>query len=88
MVERSCSVGPDPGALNLRGVYYVVHAALPHLIAAGGGKIVNVGSGARRMTTTEAYGAAKARFWGSHRVSRWKFGSTALRSTRTSRVRS
>ena len=50
-------------ALNLLGVYYVTHAALPHLIAAGGGKIVNVGSGARVMPFTEAYAAAKAGLW-------------------------
>src|SRR5215471_6601837 len=50
-------------ALNLLGVYYVTHAALPHLIAAGGSKIVNVGSGVRRMASTEAYAAAKAGVW-------------------------
>jgi 3-oxoacyl-[acyl-carrier protein] reductase len=51
--------------LNLLGVYYVTHAALPHLIAAGGGKIVNVGSGMGHVPTPGnlAYNVAKAGLW-------------------------
>jgi 3-oxoacyl-[acyl-carrier protein] reductase len=51
--------------LNLLGVYYMTHAALPHLIAAGGGKIVNVGSGMGHVATPGnlAYNAAKAGVW-------------------------
>ena len=63
MVESDPALWAQTIALNLLGVYYVTHAALPHLIAAGGGKIVNVGSGARRMANTEAYAAAKAGVW-------------------------
>jgi 3-oxoacyl-[acyl-carrier protein] reductase len=51
--------------VNLLGVYYVSHAALPHLIAAGGGKIVNVGSGMGHLATPGnlAYNTAKAGVW-------------------------
>ncbi|MCC6179467.1 MAG: SDR family oxidoreductase [Chloroflexi bacterium] len=51
--------------LNLLGVYYGCHAALPHLIAAGGGKIVNVGSGMGHSPSPGnlAYNSAKAGVW-------------------------
>jgi len=63
VVESDPALWAQTIALNLLGVYYVTHAALPHLIGAGGGKIVNVGSGARLMPFTEAYAAAKAGLW-------------------------
>jgi 3-oxoacyl-[acyl-carrier protein] reductase len=63
VIESDPAFWAETIAVNLLGVYHVAHAALPHLIAGGGGKIVNVGSGARRMTTTGAYGAAKAGLW-------------------------
>jgi NAD(P)-dependent dehydrogenase (short-subunit alcohol dehydrogenase family) len=49
-------------AVNLRGVYLCMKYALPHLIAAGGGSIINTGSiaGFTSFRGTAAYTAAKA----------------------------
>jgi NAD(P)-dependent dehydrogenase (short-subunit alcohol dehydrogenase family) len=49
-------------AVNLKGVFLCCRAAVPHLIAAGGGRIVNVSSGAaiRGYPFTPAYSASKA----------------------------
>jgi 3-oxoacyl-[acyl-carrier protein] reductase len=49
-------------AVNLDGVFYACHYALPHMLEAGWGRIVNVSSGAARggTTTWSAYAAAKA----------------------------
>jgi 3-oxoacyl-[acyl-carrier protein] reductase len=44
VVESDPALWAQTIVLNLVGVYYVTHAALPHLIAVGGGKIVNLGS--------------------------------------------
>jgi 3-oxoacyl-[acyl-carrier protein] reductase len=48
--------------VNLRGVYLGMKYALPHLIAAGGGSIINTGSiaGFTSFRGTPAYTAAKA----------------------------
>lgn len=48
--------------LNLLAPLYVAQAAHPHLVAAGGGSIVNIASvaGARPAPGTAVYGAAKA----------------------------
>jgi NAD(P)-dependent dehydrogenase (short-subunit alcohol dehydrogenase family) len=48
--------------LNLLAPLYVAQAAYPHLVAAGGGSIVNIASvsGVRPSPGTAAYGAAKA----------------------------
>jgi len=49
-------------AVNLSGTFYVCRAALPHLVAAGGGAIVNVTSvaGLRAWPEDVAYNASKA----------------------------
>jgi NAD(P)-dependent dehydrogenase (short-subunit alcohol dehydrogenase family) len=49
-------------AVNLKGVFLCCQAAVPHLIAAGGGRIVNVSSGAavRAYPYSGAYSASKA----------------------------
>jgi NAD(P)-dependent dehydrogenase (short-subunit alcohol dehydrogenase family) len=49
-------------AINLRGVYLGMKYALPHLMAAGGGAIINTGSlaGTTSFRGTAAYTAAKA----------------------------
>jgi NAD(P)-dependent dehydrogenase (short-subunit alcohol dehydrogenase family) len=49
-------------AINLRGVYLGMKYALPHLIAAGGGSIINTGSiaGFTSFRGSPAYTAAKA----------------------------
>ena len=48
--------------LNLMAPMYLSQAALPHLVASGGGSIVNIASvsGMRPSPGTAAYGAAKA----------------------------
>ena len=69
--ERKPTIESDPDrwaqtvAVNLTSVYNVTHVALPHLIAAGGGKIVNVGSGMGHAAAPGnlAYSAAKAGVW-------------------------
>ena len=49
-------------AVNLSGTFYVCRAALPHLVAAGGGAMVNVTSvaGLRAWPEDVAYNASKA----------------------------
>ncbi len=51
--------------VNLLGAYYVARAAIPHLAAAGGGKIINVGSGMGHQARpgNSAYNVAKAGLW-------------------------
>src|SRR2546428_12984342 len=47
---------------NLTGVFYVCHAAIPHLRRRGGGSIINISSlaGKNAFTTAAAYCASKA----------------------------
>lgn len=69
--ERATVLDSDPAAwartvaVNLTGAYHCCRAALPSLIAAGGGKIVVVGSGLGHHPTpgNSAYNAAKAGAW-------------------------
>jgi len=51
--------------INLLGTYYCSRAALPHLKAADGGKIINVGSGMGHQprATNSSYNASKAGVW-------------------------
>jgi NAD(P)-dependent dehydrogenase (short-subunit alcohol dehydrogenase family) len=60
--EMSLSVWQDTININLNGTYYVCRAALPYLIAAGGGAIVNITSvaGHKAWATDAAYNASKA----------------------------
>jgi NAD(P)-dependent dehydrogenase (short-subunit alcohol dehydrogenase family) len=48
--------------LNLHAPMYMAQAAYPHLVAAGGGNVINIASvsGIRPSPGTAAYGAAKA----------------------------
>lgn len=48
--------------LNLQAPMYMAQAAFPHMVAAGGGNVINIASvsGARPSPGTAAYGAAKA----------------------------
>lgn len=67
-------------AVDLRGVYLCMKYALPHLMAAGGGSIINTGSiaGTTSFRGTAAYTAAKAGVvaltkvaglqWGKHKI--------------------
>lgn len=51
--------------LNLLGTYYFSHAVIPHLRKAGGGVIINVGSGMGHQARigNSSYNAAKAGVW-------------------------
>lgn len=51
--------------VNLFGPYYACRAAVPHLRAAGGGKIINIGSGIGHTTRpgNTSYAAGKAALW-------------------------
>lgn len=51
--------------INLLGTYYCSRAALPHLRASGGGKIINIGSGMGHQprATNSSYNASKAGVW-------------------------
>jgi len=69
--QRASLADSDPGrwadtiAVNLLGVYHCTRAALPHLVRAGRGKIINVGSGMGHDVApgNSAYSAAKAATW-------------------------
>lgn len=56
--------------LNLLGAYYCARAAIPHLKARGGGKIITIGSGLghKGMVGRSAYACAKAGLWMLTRV--------------------
>jgi len=60
--EMSVSIWQDTIAINLNGTYFVCRAALPHLLAAGGGSIVNISSvaGNKAWALDAAYNASKA----------------------------
>lgn len=51
--------------VNLLGAYYCIRAALPHLIAADDGKVINIGSGMGHTPRAgnSAYNVAKAGLW-------------------------
>ena len=57
-------------AINLTGAYYCARAAIPHLKARGGGKIITIGSGMghRGAPGSSAYSASKAGLWMLTRV--------------------
>ncbi len=51
--------------VNLMGTYYCAREAIPHMRSAGGGTIINVGSGMGHQATVgnSSYNAAKAGVW-------------------------
>ncbi len=69
--ERTYVGDDDPDSwvrvieLNLHGTYFCTRAALPYLKAAGGAKIINVGSGMGHQPRkgNSSYNAAKAGVW-------------------------
>ena len=70
-LDRELIADTDPGLwrqtidINLIGVYHTARAAIPHLRARGGGKIITVGSGRGRRGSTHAsaYACSKAGQW-------------------------
>jgi len=68
---------------NVRGPYLMTRAVVPHMIAAGGGRIVNLNSGAGTAERAElsAYTASKsalARITGSTHLAGWDQGIRAF----------
>jgi 3-oxoacyl-[acyl-carrier protein] reductase len=71
VVERSLTSDSDPDlwvqdvTLNLIGAYRVTHALLPLLVKAGGGHVINIGSGMGHGAGADAcsYRVAKAGLW-------------------------
>lgn len=69
--ERSCVGDDDPDVwrhvidVNLLGTYYFSRAVLPHLRQAGGGTIINIGSGMghEARSGNSSYNASKAAVW-------------------------
>ena len=57
-------------AINLTGAYHCARAAIPHLKARGGGKIITIGSGMGRRGApgSSAYSVSKAGLWMLTRV--------------------
>jgi 3-oxoacyl-[acyl-carrier protein] reductase len=51
--------------LNLASAYYCCRAVIPHMMGAGGGKIINIGSGMGHAARAgnSSYNAAKAGLW-------------------------
>jgi NAD(P)-dependent dehydrogenase (short-subunit alcohol dehydrogenase family) len=60
--EMSLAVWQDTININLNGTYYICRAALPYLISAGGGAVVNITSvaGHKAWALDAAYNASKA----------------------------
>jgi NAD(P)-dependent dehydrogenase (short-subunit alcohol dehydrogenase family) len=59
--EMSLEIWRDTIDINLNGTYYICRSALPHLLAAGGGAIVNISSvaGHKAWALDAAYNASK-----------------------------
>lgn len=62
LVDSDPRLWADTVTLNLVSVFNVSRAVLPHMIEAGFGRVVNIGSGTgySAVSGTSAYGAAKA----------------------------
>jgi NAD(P)-dependent dehydrogenase (short-subunit alcohol dehydrogenase family) len=67
--------------INLRGVFIMVKAVLPHLLERGGGSIVNIASGSALigMPTRASYSAAKAGVLGLSRSVAMEYAKQGVR---------
>ena len=67
--------------INLRGVFIMVKAVLPHLLKRGGGSIVNIASGSALigMPTRSSYSAAKAGVLGLSRSVAMEYAKQGVR---------
>lgn len=63
--ESDPTIWSETVAINLTGAYYCARAAIPHLKARGGGKIITIGSGRGRRGApgSSAYSVSKAGLW-------------------------
>ncbi len=70
VAESDPTVWSQTIAINLTGAYYCAKAAVPHLKARGGGKIITIGSGMGRRGApgASAYSVSKAGLWMFTRV--------------------
>jgi NAD(P)-dependent dehydrogenase (short-subunit alcohol dehydrogenase family) len=82
VMEISTQVWETTMRVNLRGPWLVVKYALPHLIAAGGGSIVNTGSLAASATFSRsgAYAVSKGALDTLSRVIAVHYGKQGIRS--------
>ncbi len=71
----------DRIAVNLKHAFFAAQAAIPDMIAAGGGSIVNLGSGSWLMGSEDltAYATAKSAAYGLTRVLAGEFGKDNIR---------
>jgi D-xylose 1-dehydrogenase len=71
----------DRIAVNLKHAFFAAQAAIPDMIAAGGGAIVNLGSGSWLMGSEDltAYATAKSAAYGLTRVLAGEFGKDNIR---------
>jgi len=71
----------DRIAVNLKHAFFAAQAAIPDMIAAGGGTIVNLGSGSWLMGSEDlsAYATAKSAAYGLTRVLAREFGKDNVR---------
>jgi D-xylose 1-dehydrogenase len=71
----------DRIAINLKHAFFAAQAAIPDMIAAGGGSIINLGSGSWLMGSEDltAYATAKSAAYGLTRVLAGEFGKDNIR---------
>jgi NAD(P)-dependent dehydrogenase (short-subunit alcohol dehydrogenase family) len=71
----------DRIAVNLKHAFFAAQAVIPDMIAAGGGSIVNLGSGSWLMGSEDltAYATAKSAAYGLTRVLAGEFGKDNIR---------
>jgi NAD(P)-dependent dehydrogenase (short-subunit alcohol dehydrogenase family) len=71
----------DRIAVNLKHAFFAAQAIIPDMIAAGGGSIVNLGSGSWLMGSEDltAYATAKSAAYGLTRVLAGEFGKDNIR---------
>jgi NAD(P)-dependent dehydrogenase (short-subunit alcohol dehydrogenase family) len=74
-------VWDDTMRINLRGTMVAIQAAVPHMIARGGGSVVNTasGSGLTGDLRNPAYGASKAALISLTRYTATEFGKQGVR---------
>jgi NAD(P)-dependent dehydrogenase (short-subunit alcohol dehydrogenase family) len=81
MTETTVEAFDELVAVNLRGVFLTMKMAIPHMIARGGGTIVNVASTAALIGTPNlgAYAASKAGVTALTKVAAVEFGKRNIR---------
>lgn len=79
--EMRCDIWDETMLVNLRGAMLGCKHAIPHLISAGGGSIINTSSihGSRGHVRSAAYGASKAGIESLTRSVAHMYGSSRIR---------